>query len=193
MSLRLASIASALFSKLGFVSMIQNSGENFVRRRPDGDTHDREMCGTCGFINYQNPKVVVGSVVHHGERILMCRRAIEPSLGYWTLPAGYLELGESVADGARREAMEEACANIRIDAVLAVYSLAHIGQVQIIHLAQLDVPEFAPGPESSEVKLFDWDDIPRGDLAFPSVAWALKHSRMAKTTTASLPYTCPPS
>lgn len=173
--------------------MIQRSGDNFVRRRPAGDTHDRKVCGTCGFINYQNPKVVVGSVVHHEQRILLCRRAIEPSSGDWTLPAGYLELGESVADGARREAMEEACADIRIEKVLAVYSLAHIGQVQIIHLAKLDVPEFAPGAESSDVELYDWDDIPWGDLAFPSVAWALKHSRMAMIETASLPYTSPPS
>ena len=169
------------------------TGDNFIRRRPQGDTHDREVCATCGFVNYQNPKIVVGSVVQYGRRILMCRRAIEPRIGYWTLPAGYLELGESVAEGARREAKEEACAEIRIDTVLAVYSLPHIGQVQIIHLAELDDPEFAPGPESSDVELFDWDDLPWDDLAFPSVAWALQHSRMAMTEAICLPFTSPPS
>ncbi|MEO0809368.1 MAG: NUDIX hydrolase [Pseudomonadota bacterium] len=165
--------------------------DNFIRTRPDGDTHDREVCHTCGFINYQNPKIIVGSVVRHADRILMCRRAIEPSIGLWTLPAGYMEIGETVAEGAQREAREEACATIAIDGVLAVYSLAHIAQVQIIHLATLIGHNFAPGPESMEVRLFAWDELPWNTLAFPSVAWALKHERMAQYGAHATPFTAP--
>ena len=166
--------------------------QNFVRQRPVGDTVDRDVCDTCGFVNYQNPKVIVGSVVRHAGKVLMCRRAIEPRVGFWTLPAGYLEIGETVAAGAQREALEEACADITIDGVLAVYSLAHIAQVQIIHLATLSKPDFAPGPESAEVDLFDWDQLPWRDLAFPSVAWALQHAQMASDDDIALPFTNPP-
>ena len=167
--------------------------ENFVRKRPTGDTHERDVCDTCGFVNYQNPKIVVGSVVRHTDQILMCRRAIAPSKGLWTLPAGYLEVGETVEEGARREAREEACTNITIDSVLAVYSLAHIAQVQIMHLATLDKPEFAAGEESTEVALFGWHELPWNELAFPSVAWALRHARMAMDGVVALPFTSPPN
>jgi len=169
------------------------SNKNFVRLRPNGDTHEREVCDTCGFIDYQNPKIVVGSVVRYNDQILMCRRAISPSKGLWTLPAGYLEIGETVEEGARREAREEACADIRIDSVLAVYSLAHIGQVQIMHLATLQQPHFAAGEESLEVNLFPWDALPLDELAFPSVSWALKHARIALDTQPELPFTTPPT
>ena len=162
-----------------------------MRKRPDGDTHDRDVCNTCGFINYQNPKVIVGSVVRHEDSILMCRRAIEPSIGLWTLPAGYLEIGETIAEGAQREAKEEACATIAIDSVLAVYSLAHIAQVQIIHLATLVGDNFAAGHESMDVALFAWDDLPWDSLAFPSVMWALKHTRLAQDGVNMLPFTSP--
>lgn len=155
----------------------QRLPNHFVRAVPDGDTLERDVCDTCGFVHYQNPKVVVGSVVHHGGQILLCRRAIEPRLGYWTLPAGYLEFGESVAEGAIREAAEEACAEIVIEAVLAVYTVPRIAQVQIMHVAHLATPHIEAGPESAEVNLFDWDDIPWDDLAFPSVRWALEHFR----------------
>ena len=169
------------------------SNKNFVRLRPNGDTHEREVCDTCGFIDYQNPKIVVGSVVRYNDQILMCRRAISPSKGLWTLPAGYLEIGETVEEGARREAREEACADIRIDSVLAVYSLAHIGQVQIMHLATLQQPHFAAGEESLEVNLFPWDALPLDELAFPSVSWTLKHARIALDTQPELPFTTPPT
>ena len=165
--------------------------KNFVRKCPDGDTHDRDVCSTCGFIDYQNPKMIVGSVVRHAGRILMCRRAIEPSIGLWTLPAGYLEIGETVAEGAQREAREEACATIAIDAVLAIYSLPNIAQVQIIHLATLVGHDFASGPESMEVELFAWDNLPWEQLAFPSVAWALRHTRMVLDYGAQMPFTSP--
>ena len=145
----------------------------FERRIPDGDEHPRLVCADCGFIQYENPKVVVGAVVHAGDRILMCRRAIEPRRGYWTLPAGYLEMHEMPEAGAIREAYEEARARIAIETLLAVYAVPRIGQVQLIFRARLAAPEIAAGPESLEVALFTWDEIPWQDVAFPTVRWAL--------------------
>jgi ADP-ribose pyrophosphatase YjhB (NUDIX family) len=153
-----------------------------VRTIPDGDTHERMVCPDCGFIAYENPKVVVGSVVVAEDRVLLCRRAIEPRLGYWTLPAGYLEVNESTAAGAEREALEEACARIAIEGLLAVYDIPRISQVQIIYRARLADPAFEPGPESLEVRLFAWEEIPWDALAFPSVRWALDHFREWQTT-----------
>jgi ADP-ribose pyrophosphatase YjhB (NUDIX family) len=146
----------------------------FVRRIPEGDNRERMVCAACGHIAYENPKIVVGSVVVAEDAVLMCRRAIEPRLGHWTLPAGYLELGETVHEGARREALEEAQADIVLDGILAVFSIARIGQVQVIFRARFaGRPRFAPGPESLEVNLFRWERIPWDDVAFPSVRWAL--------------------
>jgi ADP-ribose pyrophosphatase YjhB (NUDIX family) len=153
-----------------------------VRRIPEGDNRERLVCPDCGFISYENPKIVVGSVVVHEDRVLLCRRAIDPRRGYWTLPAGYLEQNEAASDGARREAREEAMAEIAIDGLLAVYSIPRISQVQLIYRAHLLRPEFAPGPESLEVALFRWDEIPWPELAFPSVKWALDHFREAGVT-----------
>jgi len=146
----------------------------FTRRTPPGEDRERLTCGDCGYIAYENPKIVVGSVVGVGGKVMLCRRAIEPRRGFWTIPAGYMELGETVEEGARREALEEACADLRLDGVLAVYSIARIGQVQIIFRAALASPGFAAGPESLEVRLFAWDEIPWDDLAFPSVHWVLR-------------------
>lgn len=146
-----------------------------MRAVPEGDTHERLICRECGFIHYDNPKIVVGSVIAVGERVLLCRRAIPPRKGYWTLPAGYLELNESASDGAMREAWEEARARIALDGLLAVYSIPRISQVQLIYRARLAEPGFAAGPESEEVALFDWTSIPWQDLAFSSVHWALGH------------------
>lgn len=151
------------------------SAGRFERRRPEGaDERERLICRDCGYVAYENPKVVVGSVLatEAGE-VLLCRRAIEPRRGYWTLPAGFLELGETVEQGAAREAFEEARARIAIEGVLAVYSLAHIGQVQVFFRARFAEPGFAAGPESEAVGLFAWAAIPWDDLAFPSVRWAL--------------------
>ncbi|MFQ3623855.1 MAG: NUDIX domain-containing protein, partial [Acetobacteraceae bacterium] len=120
------------------------------------------------------PKVVVGSVAVSGERVLLCRRAIEPRLGFWTLPAGFLEMGETAENGALREALEEANAELAIEGLLGVFSIARIGQVQIIFRARLLDPDaIRPTAESSEVGLFGWEEIPWRDLAFPSVRWAL--------------------
>lgn len=159
---------------------------------PDGDDRERRMCSTCDFIDYQNPKIVAGSVVRaKNNQILLCKRAIEPRKGYWTLPAGFMELGETVEKAAMREAMEEACATIEIDNLLATYSVPRIGQVQIMYTATL-VSDFAIGPESEDVQLFDWSDIPWSELAFPTVVWALTHYAKVKQNNTFAPFTNPP-
>ncbi len=163
-----------------------------VRRVPEGDTHERLVCPDCGFVQYENPKVVVGSVVLWQDRVLLCRRAIEPRRGYWTLPAGYLELNETTEEGAAREAMEEAGARIRIDALLAVYNIPRISQVQVIYRARLAAPDISAGPESAEVALFPWTGIPWRELAFPSVRWALEQCRETLGETAFAARTNPP-
>jgi len=144
---------------------------------PDGDNRERLVCPDCGYIAYRNPVIVVGSVAVWQERLLLCRRAIEPRVGFWALPAGFLEEHESTAEGARREAWEEAQAQIEIDSLLAIYELPQISQVQMVFRARLVTPEIAPGPESAEVGLFAWDQLPWDELAFPTVHWALHHYR----------------
>lgn len=146
---------------------------NFQRIIPEGEDRERLTCAECGFVAYENPKIVVGAVVAEGGRVLLCRRAIEPRRGFWTLPAGYMELGETVEEGARREAWEEAEARIALEGVLALYSIPRIAQVQVIFRAHLAEPGFAAGPESLEVRLFDWAEIPWEALAFPTVHAAL--------------------
>ena len=161
--------------------------KQFDRLVPEGDSHERDVCRTCGFVNYQNPRIVVGSVVRHEGKVLMCRRAIEPRRGFWTVPAGYLELNETPEDGARREAREEALAHLSLGELLAIYSVPHLSQVQLIWRAELIDPGqgarlFGVGEESLEVRLFDWDALPMDEIAFPTVHWMLAHERevMAK-------------
>ena len=163
-----------------------------IRAIPDGDNRERLICADCGFISYDNPKIVVGSVATWQGRVLLCRRAIEPGRGLWTLPAGYLELNETTEAGAAREALEEACARIEIQDLLAVYNIARISQVQLIYRARLSSPEIAAGQESLEVGLFDWHDIPIHEIAFPSVHWALGHYRASMDGTGALPHGNPP-
>ncbi|KAA5803872.1 NUDIX hydrolase [Alkalicaulis satelles] len=163
------------------------SGPSFEIRTPEGEDRERRVCGQCGFIDYVNPKIVAGAVVADDlGRILICRRAIAPRTGFWTLPAGYMEEGESVEAAARREAREEACADIELDALLGVYSIPRISQVQIFFRARLK-SEIAPGPESQEVRLCAFEDIPRATLAFPSVHWALDDWMAARGQPAPVP------
>ena len=162
-----------------------------MRRIPEGDLLPRRVCEDCGFIDYENPKIVVGSVCHWEAKLLLCRRAIDPRKGYWTLPAGYLELNEAADAGARREAWEEARAEIEIEQLLGIYSIARLSQVQLIFRARLLSPQVAPGPETSELDMFAWDDIPWGDVAFPSVHWALEHYRQSRDRHAFAPFTNP--
>ena len=162
-----------------------------IKTIPDGDTHERSVCEHCGFVNYQNPKIVVGSVVRHAGKILLCRRAIEPRKGYWTIPAGYMELLETPEDGARREAHEEANADLALSELLAVYTVARLSQVQLIYRATLKTPHFSAGEESLEVGLFFWDEIPWKDIAFPTVHWALEHDRQVEAGEARAPFKNP--
>ena len=151
--------------------------EQFSLRVPEGDNQQRMVCDACGWIHYVNPKIVVGAVCSWQGKVLLCRRAIEPRSGYWTLPAGYLEERETTEQGAAREALEEACAEIEIEALLAVYNIPRISQVQVIYKATLSSPDVAPGAESAEVGFFAFDEVPWDELAFPSVHWALNHFR----------------
>lgn len=169
----------------------KKSKQNFLRSVPPGDNIERSICANCDFIDYQNPKIVVGSVATWEGKVLLCRRAIEPRTGYWTLPAGYMELGETAEDGALREAMEEACAKLEIDRLLAVYSVPRISQVQLMFRARLVSPKVAPGLESQEVQLFEWDDIPWPDLAFPTVGWALRHFNETRGMNEFAPFSNP--
>lgn len=149
---------------------------SFVRKIPEGDNRERMVCADCGYVAYENPKVIVGAVIVAEGSVLMCRRAIEPRRGFWTLPAGYMELGETLEEGAAREAFEEAEAVIAIDGILGVFSIARIGQVQVIfraRFADAAAPVFGAGQESLEVRLFKPDEIPWDEIAFPSVHWAL--------------------
>lgn len=164
---------------------------NFSPKIPAGDDKLRQVCNDCGFVDYVNPKIVAGSVVTRDGKILLCKRAIEPRVGYWTLPAGYMEEGESVEDAAMREALEEANAVIKIDNLLALYSVARISQVQIMYRAEL-VSDVSPGIESLEVKLFDWKDIPWRELAFPTVVWALTHYAQTRHLKHFAPFANPP-
>ena len=160
----------------------------FTLRMPDGEDRDRKVCDHCGFIDYVNPKIVAGSVVEADDgRILMCKRAIEPRSGFWTLPAGYMETGESIEDAAAREAVEEACAIIDIIDLMAIYSIPRISQVQLFFRARLSKPEIAAGPESEAVALYTWDEIPMNALAFPTVRWALEDWRARRGTSGQPP------
>jgi len=148
-----------------------------VHTVPEGDDRPRLTCLDCGYVAYENPKVIVGAVCVWEDKFLMCRRAIEPRRGFWTIPAGYLELNETMAEGAAREAWEEATARIRITGLLGLYEIPRISQIYVIHKAEMETEAFAAGPESEDVQLLAWDDIPWEDLAFPSVSWALNRFR----------------
>ena len=147
----------------------------FVRRVPEGDDRERSVCEICGFVDYQNPRVIVGSVVVAGEAVLLCRRGIEPRRGFWTLPAGFLELNETIEEGAAREAWEEARARIAVEGILGIFNISRIGQVQVIFRAKFDGPvAYESGPESQDVQLFTFATIPWSQIAFPSVVWSLQ-------------------
>ena len=150
-------------------------GEKISREIPEGDNRERDVCLHCGTIHYQNPKVITGCLPVYQGKILLCRRAIEPRYGLWTLPAGFMELGETTQEGASRETWEEAQAKVSALDLYTIFNLPHIGQVYCIFRSELEVPEFAPGIESLEVELFDEADIPWDRLAFITISRTLKH------------------
>jgi len=152
----------------------------FTLKVPHGDDRVRQVCEDCGFINYENPKVIVGAVCTWEDRYLLVRRAIEPRLGYWTMPAGYMELGETADAGAAREVWEEACAEVAVDCLLALYSIPRISQVHMIYRATMLSEAHEPGAESLESALFRWEDIPWDELAYPTVRWALEAHRATR-------------
>ena len=151
-------------------------GSATTERVPDDDNRLRAVCNACGHINYVNPKIVAGCLpVLDDGRILLAKRAIEPRYGRWTLPAGFMEVNESVAEGAAREAMEEANARVEITDLYTVYSIPHISQVYMMFRAKLLDANVSAGPESLDVKLVTEDEIPWDDLAFAMVRLTLQH------------------
>lgn len=140
---------------------------------PDGDTLPRHVCTECGTIHYQNPKIVAGCIPVWENRILMCKRAIEPRYGKWTLPAGFMELGETVAGGAARETLEEAKATVELGHMFAMVDVIDAGQVHLFYTAKL-VSDFGAGAETLEADLFSEDEIPWDEIAFQSVEFALR-------------------
>jgi ADP-ribose pyrophosphatase YjhB (NUDIX family) len=142
---------------------------------PEGDSLPRHVCDVCNTIHYRNPKLVVGCLPAWEDRILLCRRAIEPRQGMWTLPAGFMENNESMADAAMRETREEACAQVELEGLYTLVSIPHISQVHVIYRARLLDLNFAPGVESLEVALFHEADIPWDEIAFRSVTLSLRH------------------
>lgn len=142
---------------------------------PDGDDRQRHICSECDTIHYLNPKIITGCLPFYGDKVLLCKRAIEPRHGLWTLPAGFMENSESVEQGAARESWEEARIKVADLSLYQVFSLPQINQVYFFFLAAMAKPEFAPGPESLEVALYGLDEIPWEQLAFPVVETTLRH------------------
>ncbi|KAF5474044.1 hypothetical protein F2P56_005985 [Juglans regia] len=152
------------------INFCQSCGGPTKHEIPDGEEKMRAICTVCGKIAYQNPKMVVGCLIEHDNKVLLCKRKIQPSYGLWTLPAGYMEIGESGAEGAIRETWEEANAEVEVLSPFAQLDIPLIGQqTYIIFLAKLKKLQFSPGPESSECQLFALDDIPFNSLAFSSM------------------------
>ncbi len=144
-------------------------------RIPVGDSLPRHVCDRCGTVHYQNPKLVIGALPEWQDRILLCRRAIEPRYGFWTLPAGFMENAETTAEAAARETLEEACARVEIGDLFSLINVPHISQVHLVYRARLIDLEFAPGAETLEVALFAEKDIPWDAIAFRSIAMTLQY------------------
>jgi ADP-ribose pyrophosphatase YjhB (NUDIX family) len=187
-----------------------NCGHRLTSRVPEGDTRTRDCCNQCGTIHYVNPKLVVGTIPVWGSQVLLCRRAIEPRRGYWTLPAGFMEMDETTAAGALRETDEEAGAQVELGPLFSMFDVVHVGQVHVFYRARLLDRNFHPGIESLEVRLFEESEVPWADLAFRTVSLTLEHffsdrqagtfglhtgaiqwPREASTARAALPQTAP--
>ena len=149
-------------------------GEEILFSIPEGDNRPRYWCNHCGVIHYQNPKIVVGAIPVWEGRFLLCKRSIEPRIGYWTLPAGYMENGETLQEGAARETWEEACATVAIGDLYTVFNLPHINQVYMFFLSEMVNGDYAAGDESADAGLFAEDEIPWDELAFPTIGRTLK-------------------
>jgi ADP-ribose pyrophosphatase YjhB (NUDIX family) len=150
-------------------------GSRTEYRVPADDNRERATCSACGEIHYENPINVVGTVPVWGEQVLLCRRNIEPRFGLWTLPAGFMEMGESTAEGAFRETVEEAGARIELQALFTVLNVVRAGQVHLFYLARMLDTHLDPGPETIEARLFREDEVPWDELAFRTVRDTLRH------------------
>lgn len=157
------------------INFCPSCGSAVKLRCPDDDDRLRHICVTCGMIHYQNPKMIIGSIPEWEDKILLCRRAIEPRRGLWTLPGGFMENGETTTEAAIRETLEEANARIAIGDLYSMYSLPYIDQVHLLFRARLLDPDFSPGAESLEVKLFAEHEIPWDEIAFRPVKCSLEH------------------
>ncbi len=151
-----------------------NCGHAVVLRVPEGDNRLAQRCDGCGSIHYVNPRNVVGTIPVWEDKILICKRAIEPRYGFWTLPAGFMEIGETTAQAASRETLEEAGARVEVGELFSILNVPHVHQVHLFYLATLQDLDIAPGEESLEVKLVDEADVPWDDLAFPTVIHTLR-------------------
>nr|VFK36939.1 MAG: ADP-ribose pyrophosphatase YjhB, NUDIX family [Candidatus Kentron sp. SD]VFK40590.1 MAG: ADP-ribose pyrophosphatase YjhB, NUDIX family [Candidatus Kentron sp. SD]VFK80227.1 MAG: ADP-ribose pyrophosphatase YjhB, NUDIX family [Candidatus Kentron sp. SD] len=149
-------------------------GARVSLRVPRNDNRARYVCDACDTVHYVNPKIVAGCIPEFGGKILLCQRAIPPRHGYWTLPAGFMETGETTVEAAIRETWEEAKASVEIGSLFALFSIPHISQVYIIFRAELSRDEYHPGTESLEVALFRQEEIPWSQLAFPVISQTLK-------------------
>ncbi|MEQ7917886.1 NUDIX hydrolase [Xanthomonas sp. WHRI 1810A] len=156
------------------MNFCSHCGEQVIQRIPEGDSRLRYVCEHCHTIHYQNPNIVAGCLPVWEGKVLLCRRAIEPRLGFWTLPAGFMENGESVEQAARRETVEEACATLRNLQLYTLIDVPHISQVHVFYRAEMLNLDFAAGIESLEVRLFDEADIPWSELAFHTVRRTLE-------------------
>jgi ADP-ribose pyrophosphatase YjhB (NUDIX family) len=159
---------------IGAMKFCPNCAAPVVQRVPEGDHLPRDVCTACGTIHYRNPKLIAGCVPEHEGRILICRRAIEPRRGYWTVPAGFMEVGETLQQAAARECHEEALARVAVGGLLAIVHVLHAEQVHVLFRARLAHPAFGIGPESLETVLCEERDMPWAELAFASVTFALR-------------------
>ncbi|MCW8196294.1 NUDIX hydrolase [Proteobacteria bacterium 005FR1] len=150
-------------------------GSQVEWRIPTGDDRERHVCGSCETIHYTNPRIITGCLPIYEDKVLLCKRAIEPRYGYWTLPAGFMENGETTAQGALRESWEEAKASIELHDLYTLFNLPYINQVYLFYRGTLNSLDFGPGVESLEVDLFKEQDIPWDELAFPVVRKTLEH------------------
>lgn len=142
---------------------------------PEGDNRERHVCTHCAHVHYQNPRIIAGTLPFQGDAILLCRRAIEPRKGFWTLPAGFMENGETTFEAACRETLEEAAAPVDLQGLYTIFNLPHISQVYMFFMASLTEAGFGVGPESLETRLFTEEEIPWTELAFPTVYKTLKY------------------
>ena len=157
------------------IRFCSSCGASVSQQVPAGDNRMRDVCDSCGKIHYQNPRMVTGTLPVYQGKVLLCKRAIEPRKGYWTLPGGFMELDETLEQGALRETLEEAGAEVRLQSLFTLFNVLAVGQVSVFFLSELPEPVFAAGEESLDVGLFSEEDIPWQDLAFDTIEITLKY------------------